>query len=210
MYQKGNEQRVEVEAKKLQLRKQLEKEHTFAPSVPSSNRSNADSPTKGAVFERLSASRQYVHEILSQVKTEFELDNCTFRPEINKTAESVSQKNSEPAYLRLSAEAQRFREENAKRQAKKQEEELVDCTFSPVIDKNSTKVTISKRGDRKGTVFDRLSTGVSAPSSPVVQENHPVNVPKVIRRSTMEKLAKSEGVIGESGSPERRKVSFCC
>ena len=157
------------------------------------------------MFERLSASRQYVHEILSQVKTEFELDNCTFRPEINKTAESVSQKNAEPAYLRLSAEAQRFREENAKRQAKKQEEELIDCTFSPAIDKKSTKVTISKRGDRKESVFDRLSTGPNGPTSPPIQENHPVNVPKVIRRSTIEKLAKSKGVIAESGSPQREQ-----
>mmetsp|Transcript_26850 Transcript_26850/g.45292 ORF Transcript_26850/g.45292 Transcript_26850/m.45292 type:complete len:602 (+) Transcript_26850:80-1885(+) len=207
LYQKGNEQRAETQLKKDQIRKEMEKEHTFAPAVPSNHKSNPDSPTKEAVFERLSASRQYVHEILSQVKTEFELDNCTFRPEINKVSDEISvKKHSEPAYLRLSAEAKRIREEKEKRQAKKKEEELVDCTFSPHIDKKSTKVITSKRANTKGSVFDRLSTApTNGVSSPPVQENTPVNVPRVIRKSTLDKLCQSKGVVGELGSPSKKK-----
>jgi hypothetical protein len=208
LYQKATEQRMEGKLKKEELRRQMEKEHTFAPTVPSNHRSHSDSPTKGAVFERLSASRQYVHEILSQVKTEFELDNCTFRPEINKVSDDIGEKkHTEPAYVCLSAEANRFREENAKRQAAKQEEEMVACTFSPAIDKKSTKIT--QRGGR-ATVFDRLTGGLSRmhAASPPVHEHQAVNVPRVIRRSTMEKLVTSKGVIEESGSPKKGQVSF--
>jgi hypothetical protein len=204
LYQKGNEKRLEGELKKEELRKQMEKEHTFVPAVPTNHRSNPDSPTKDAVFERLSASRQYVHEILSQVKTEFELDNCTFRPEINKVSDEMTvRKNAEPAYLRLSAEAKRIREEKEKRMAKKKEEELVDCTFSPQIDVKSTKVVISKRGGEKESVFKRLTSSDSI-SSPIVQENTPVNVPKMIRKSTLEKLCQSKGVVKELGSPKKQ------
>lgn len=205
LYQKGNEKRAGEQQKKDQLRKEMEKEHTFAPSVPSNHRSNPDSPTKDAVFERLSASRHYVHEILNQVKTEFELDNCTFRPEINKVSDEISvKKHSEPAYLRLSAEAKRIREEKEKRMAKKKEEELLDCTFSPHIDKKSTKVIESKRAGGKESVFKRLTSSSTHDSpSPLVEENTPVNVPRVIRKSTLDKLCQSKGVVGELGSPTR-------
>ena len=200
---------MESLAKKEEIRKEMEKEHTFAPTVPLGHRSNPGSPTKEAVFERLSASRQYVHEILSQVKTEFELDNCTFSPEINKVSDELgSKKQSEPAYLRLSAEAKRLREQNEKLRAKKKDEELVGCTFAPNIDKNSTKVVTSKRANnKKESVFDRLaSSSDKDKESPPIQENRPANVPKVIRRSTIEKLVQSKGVIKESGSPTKVKV----
>ena len=204
-------------AKSEELRRQIEKEHTFAPSVPAHHHSSPRSPTKGAVFSRLSASRQYVHEILSQVKTEFELDNCTFHPEINKSSDDLAlKKHTEPAYLRLSAEANRLRAENAKRVAAKQDEELVDCTFSPAIDKRSSRLI--SRAD-KGSVFERLSgvNGAAASGvndSPPVQENYPVNVPRVVRRSTIEKLVASNGVMGEGSlaTEEVRETgcTVCC
>ena len=54
------------------------------------HRESSPGESKGPVFERLSASRQYVHEILTQIKTEFEMDECTFRPQINPVSESLA------------------------------------------------------------------------------------------------------------------------
>ena len=59
------------------------------------HRSNADESDKGPVFERLSASRQYVHEILSQIKSEFDLEECTFHPAINPASENMARYREE-------------------------------------------------------------------------------------------------------------------
>jgi hypothetical protein len=54
------------------------------------HRSSESGDTKGPVFERLSASRQYVQEILSQIKSEFDLEECTFHPHIPHASESMA------------------------------------------------------------------------------------------------------------------------
>jgi hypothetical protein len=67
----------------------MEKANTFSPHVihrGNGNQENVQAP----VFERLSASRQYVHEILTQIKSEFEMDQCTFHPQINENSEYMA------------------------------------------------------------------------------------------------------------------------
>jgi hypothetical protein len=179
-----------------ELRREMEKEHTFNPNVASSQRGSPTdpplSPSKGAVFQRLSASRQYVHEVLNQVKTEFELDNCTFHPEINRVSDDLAvKKYSEPVHLRLTAQATRHHDQTLKLQAKKQEDELIDCTFSPVISKSYSHL----KKNSQESVFQRLSSGASWSSSgspTPVQENLPENVPKVIRRPVGEVAARAK------------------
>jgi len=63
---------------------------TFSPRI-SATASKIESPPgkDGApvpVHERLSVNRQYVQEILTQIKTEIEMSNCTFKPEINPSS----------------------------------------------------------------------------------------------------------------------------
>lgn len=177
LYQKGNESRLASELRNAEIRREVEKEHTFSPNLPS-QRSSPESPSKGAVFERLAANRQHMHGVLNEVKTEFEMDNCTFHPEINRFSDEISGKKvNKPAYLRLMDKAKQLHEEKLKLEAKKQEEELVDCTFSPAIDKNSQKVLL-KRPSREN-VFERLSSsGSIVDNSP----NPEINAPKVIRK----------------------------
>eukprot|EP00604_Paraphysomonas_vestita_P002501 CAMPEP_0174819444 /NCGR_PEP_ID=MMETSP1107-20130205/2670_1 /TAXON_ID=36770 /ORGANISM="Paraphysomonas vestita, Strain GFlagA" /LENGTH=426 /DNA_ID=CAMNT_0016032929 /DNA_START=609 /DNA_END=1889 /DNA_ORIENTATION=+ len=168
LYVKGNQRRKELELEKEELRKELEKDLTFTPQV--THRESAGGDSKGPVFERLSASRQYVHEILTQIKTEFEMDECTFRPQINPVSESLSRHTrDEPVHVRLASDAERIRQENEKRRQKKLEEEAQECTFAPTLStafkgEGSLKV-------KEKDVFDRLSQQLPRPPNSNSQQS---------------------------------------
>ena len=89
LYFQGRLRQLALEQEKEQIRRELEKDLTFTPHVSHGSRTAGD-PAKGPVFERLSASRQYVQEILSQIKSEFDLEECTFHPHINPTSEAIA------------------------------------------------------------------------------------------------------------------------
>ena len=76
------------------IRREAEKDNTFSPQVIRRPQDDSDESSKVPVFERLSASRQYVHEILTQIKSEFELNECTFHPEINPLSEQLAKSYS--------------------------------------------------------------------------------------------------------------------
>ena len=72
-----------------------EKSLTFTPRISSASKDLASPAAtekeRQATFERLSVGRQFVNEILVQIKSEYELQNCTFKPEINpSSAEKAS------------------------------------------------------------------------------------------------------------------------
>jgi hypothetical protein len=52
------------------------------------------STSKADVFARLSSSKQYVHDVLSQIKQDMELAQCTFKPNISNSATIITEKNS--------------------------------------------------------------------------------------------------------------------
>jgi len=117
---------------------------------------------KGPVFERLSASRQYVDQILTQIKSEFEMDGCTFHPTINPTSEALAKHNSTPVHLRLASEAERLREENEKLRQKKLEEETKDCTFAPELShafthRHNHGHAVFTKSESDTSVFERLA-----------------------------------------------------
>lgn len=69
----------------------MDKSNTFSPHLMhKSNHSGNAENIQAPVFERLSASRQYVHEILTQIKSEFEMEQCTFHPQINENSEHIA------------------------------------------------------------------------------------------------------------------------
>ena len=64
---------------------------------------------KGDVLYRLTTSRQYIQDVLGQIKTEMELSECTFSPNINPV--SAAMKTTDPVHVRLAQEAERRKEE---------------------------------------------------------------------------------------------------
>jgi len=163
LYVRGTQRKKELEQQKEELRKELEKELTFSPQVTRREENGDD--MKGPVFERLSASRQYVHEILTQIKSEFEMDECTFRPTINSTSETLARQtnSAQPIHLRLSSEAEKLRQENEKRRLQKEAEEAKACTFTPELRNAFTHHVDGGYNREHKDVFDRLSV---APKSP--------------------------------------------
>ncbi|CAE7764909.1 unnamed protein product, partial [Symbiodinium microadriaticum] len=157
LYFKGRQRQLALEQEKEDIRRELEKELTFTPQVTHTLRSEADS-SKGPVFERLSASRQYVQEILSQIKSEFDLEECTFHPHINPTSEAIARNTTAgPVYDRLASEAEKTRQENEKRRLALLEEEKQQCTFTPHLSKAFKQQQYQSSGCRDSDVFDRLS-----------------------------------------------------
>jgi len=64
------------------IKEHLDKDLTFTPTIISSRaKESSDDDTGGSdVFTRLSSSRQYIQDVLGQIKTEMEMSECTFRP----------------------------------------------------------------------------------------------------------------------------------
>ena len=70
----------------------LEKDLTFIPAtnvVKGDETTTGETNRQGDVFERLTSSRQYVQEVLSKIKEDMELANCTFKPQLPIKSEKL-------------------------------------------------------------------------------------------------------------------------
>eukprot|EP01041_Mallomonas_annulata_P009865 gene9865-20524_t len=156
LYEQGEQRKRELEIER-QLRKQEEeKELNFNPRMHSHTNQNAshlhspsythssyksssssldgDKDQRVQVVERLTAGRHYVQEILTQLKSEYELRDCTFKPEISPaSAVKAGQRCIKPVHERLSDDADKFKEMAKKRQEHYKAKELEECTFTPLI-----------------------------------------------------------------------------
>jgi hypothetical protein len=70
-----------------QIQASLDKDMTFAPTInPKASfcmSVASEDDTEGSnVFRRLSTSRQYIQDVLGQIKAEMEMSECTFQPVI--------------------------------------------------------------------------------------------------------------------------------
>ena len=81
-----------------------EQGHTFSPTLTKkSKKLSAASSTKDAPLSaRVSESRHFVETVLSKIKTELDLKDCTFSPMINKKYRGVTPRDKTPVYERLS------------------------------------------------------------------------------------------------------------
>jgi hypothetical protein len=130
----------------------LLKEATFSPKV---NARADEVKTDKPVFERLATNKHYVHEVLSQLKTEMELAPCTFKPAINRRPgdEEISRASVETVHLRLLAEADRRREEQKRREAERLAEESKELTFKPEL---SSNYPVRSRENTQQPIHERL------------------------------------------------------
>lgn len=156
LYKIGEQRKKELEIEREMARQEEEKELTFAPQIISKS---IESKDREPVFERLASSRQYVQEILTQIKSEYELAECTFIPEINavhpQVAARVSQRASTPVHVRLSADGERLREVMKQREDLNKEREMEGCTFAPVVKPTSfSNLIVPAERD----VFKRLTS----------------------------------------------------
>lgn len=156
LYKIGEQRKKELEIEREMARQEEEKELTFVPQIVSKPIETKD---REPVFERLASSRQYVQEILTQIKSEYELAECTFTPEINpvnpQTANRVNQRSSTPVHLRLSADGERLKEVLKQREDLNREKEMEGCTFAPVVKPTSFSNLVAPA---EKDVFKRLTS----------------------------------------------------
>ena len=145
LYQEAEQRRALMQVERDLSIQELEKDITFKPKIiypPMREESEvASNYTGDSVFDRLSTSRQYMHNMLAQMKSDMELYDCTFQPHTSASeilAKSASsQRFSEPVYERLNKEAEVIKQVTVKNEEKVIEKEMMEATFAPKIPKKS-------------------------------------------------------------------------
>lgn len=150
LHLEAEKRRLDLEKLKLSAQKLEENETlTFHPKV---SVDIVDNSTEN-VFTRLTASRQYVQNILSQVKSDQELSECTFKPQLPDTSNCPIplnlEKKSVPIHERLFGEHTKFAERRNSLQ-----NELHECTFKPQLQKNENEVS---KDISKVPIYKRLN-----------------------------------------------------
>lgn len=139
------------------IRESIElKDATFNPKI--NQRAEELAPEK-SVFQRLSTNKQYVQEVLSQLKTDMELAECTFKPQIiprpgedpNQTSGKGS---SEAVHLRLLAEGERLKQDKKKLEEERLSEEMKGLTFKPEL---VSSYQMTKDRNASGPIHERLN-----------------------------------------------------
>ena len=144
---------LEAEKRRLELEKlKLSAETlTFHPTV---SVDIIDNSTEN-VFTRLTASRQYVQNILSQVKSDQELSECTFKPQLPDTSNCPIPlnlgKTSGPVHERLFGEHTKFVEKRNSLQT-----EINAYTFQPQPTKKENGLQAAKDSS-KAPIHKRLN-----------------------------------------------------
>ena len=145
LYQEAEQRRALMQVERDLSIQEFEKDITFKPKIiypPMREESEvASNYTGDSVFDRLSTSRQYMHNMLAQMKSDMELYDCTFQPHTSASeilAKSASsQRFSEPVYERLNKEAEVIKQVIVKNEEKVIEKEMMEATFAPKIPKKS-------------------------------------------------------------------------
>jgi hypothetical protein len=114
------------------------------------------------VFQRMekhSTSKLYMENILSQIKSEMEVADCTFAPRINKVSKAETERRGKygPVYERLQGEADRVRRSIEVKKVMVEAEKLKDATFKPTIPAATAKIVRRKGSfNVNETVHNRL------------------------------------------------------
>ena len=142
LYQEGERKKKESEQERQQQLEDRYKEFTFVPKLGFGGRiKEKDDDSSVHVFDRLASlhNKAFLDEILSKIKSEIELRDCTFQPKII-TSRSTSESRDEPAYIRLNRQAEVMRAERIRREAEKISDELASATFSPCLPSSSIQI----------------------------------------------------------------------
>jgi len=137
LFKEAQSKRNELEQERIAALEREAQTLSFKPKIP--HRESADDAITGVVgeggggtndsltsasvtqsqhhvFERLSSSRQYMHNLLTQIKSDLEMSECTFKPKIPAESEAVMMRmNSKPIHERLNEEAAIKKEKEGKR-----------------------------------------------------------------------------------------------
>ncbi len=149
LHLEAEKRRLDLE--KLKLSAEENETLTFHPKV---SVDIIDNSTEN-VFTRLTASRQYVQNILSQVKSDQELSECTFKPQLPDTSNCPIPLNlgkaSVPIHERLFGEHTKFVEKRNSLQ-----NEVNTCTSQPQPPKKENESQAGK-GSSKVPIYKRLN-----------------------------------------------------
>mmetsp|Transcript_13297 Transcript_13297/g.18236 ORF Transcript_13297/g.18236 Transcript_13297/m.18236 type:complete len:1116 (+) Transcript_13297:112-3459(+) len=186
LFKEGEKKKKEAELERQQAREDMLKECCFVPKIGFGSRikeKEGDEPTV-PVFDRLASlnSRVFMDEILSKIKSEIELKDCTFQPRIPQASTSIHSHSSnhnsngdnnseESVYVRLNKEADLIRAEKIRREAERIADELASATFSPALPVSSLEIVrrrssvASVSGVPEEDLFTRLSKPLHSPKA---------------------------------------------
>lgn len=202
LYSEAEQRRRELAAERDLARQEEEKQLTFTPQISSRpvdgthEIPQADSSgTPMSVFKRLnSISKDEQIAKNEKRKEEKELENCTFKPEINAKSAGLF-KAAEPVHVRLMKEAERQKELKKHFEDRKAEEELMECTFTPNL--SSTENFNGRHSAEFGSSSSRQSgefgRGPSFTFSEAGDET-PVKSPPKVARAAKSPAAPSPAV----------------
>eukprot|EP01034_Spumella_vulgaris_P023972 gene23972-30258_t len=190
LFKEGQLRKKDLEMERQLIMEENESHLTFKPMINPRSAHKGDSAEgnreSGPVFERLAttSSRQYMQEVLSKIKTDLEMKDCTFKPKLLTAESSRSHPKdggAEPIFVRLAQEGERVKADTQRKQELKISEELSQATFSPQIPVRSS--SIAKRrssvassvdgGGSEDNIYLRLHT---TPKTPVAAPDPTVAV----------------------------------
>ena len=125
------------------------------------------------VHQRLAATdgKFLMEEILTKIKSELELRDCTFKPKlVAKPSKTAATDASQPVHVRLNQVGEQLRAEQVRKEAEKIAGELGQATFAPAINPISVLLASHRKsvtGEGDLDVYSRLSLPV-----PPVEELH--------------------------------------
>lgn len=88
LFEEGQQRLRDKEAERQLIKEETESQLTFTPVINTRSRDVSDkhhaAAHEGPVFQRLSttSSRQHMQEMLSKIKTDLEMKDCTFKPKL--------------------------------------------------------------------------------------------------------------------------------
>jgi len=175
LYKESEERRTLLNVERQLSIQELEKDNTFKPKIiypPSREDSDvASNYTGDSVFDRLSTSRQYMQNMLAQMKSDMEMYECTFQPHTSASEtlsnSSATHRFNEPVHERLNKEAEVIKQTIIKNEEKVIEKEMIEATFAPKIPKKSEILA-----NKKHSLDTKKSNENSKTSSPEKNEIH--------------------------------------
>eukprot|EP01038_Epipyxis_sp_PR26KG_P005258 gene5258-7307_t len=199
LYEQGSYRKQMLEIEHDNLRRSEVENLSFRPSINEKSRVFAKKVNENydsvPIFDRLSTNKLGYQELLSRVKTELELKECTFKPAVSGRRSTGS---NEPIFERLTREAEEIRLCREAMEREKIQEEMKESTFKPKINPRSRSLgrSRSRSPTSKGSadednsdVYMRLSTASIRPMSvnpPTERYESPKKAVKLSEREIQE------------------------
>eukprot|EP00596_Hydrurales_sp_CCMP1899_P003555 CAMPEP_0119049814 /NCGR_PEP_ID=MMETSP1177-20130426/66554_1 /TAXON_ID=2985 /ORGANISM="Ochromonas sp, Strain CCMP1899" /LENGTH=792 /DNA_ID=CAMNT_0007027501 /DNA_START=246 /DNA_END=2624 /DNA_ORIENTATION=- len=168
LFREALQKKQELEEEQRIAQAEDDRKYKFAPTLPLRVSISAEAaPESGSspvpVYERLNNSKQFMQNILSQIKTDLELHECTFQPELTtRKGEIGNRRASEvPVHERLARDAIDIKKEAVKRHLEKLAQEMEGLTFKPNLPVHSSELNRRKisidGGEFSEGVHERLN-----------------------------------------------------